>query len=82
MPTGNPTTSESCATSTAAENKIPDENLFDPIVLADIASNDLSESVWRLADQNDMDKDNQIFYVTYQDPNLGNKTMKLVNQMV
>ena len=52
-------------------------------MLADIVPNELSDSVWRLADQNDIDKDNQIFYVTYQDPNLGqNKTVKLVNQMV
>lgn len=63
-------------------NEVPAENLFDPIVLADIAPNELSESVWRLADQTDIDKDNQIFYVTYQDPNLGNKTVKLVNQVV
>lgn len=61
-------------------NDVPAENLFDPIVLADIAPNELSDSVWRLADQND--KDNQIFYVTYEDPNLGNKTVKLVNQVV
>ncbi|KAJ6643231.1 Zinc finger protein [Pseudolycoriella hygida] len=62
-------------------NEISEENLFDPIELADIATSDLSDSVWRLADQNNVSKDNQIFYVTYQDPNLGNKTVKLVNQV-
>ncbi|XP_037046087.1 zinc finger protein 184-like isoform X2 [Bradysia coprophila] len=67
----------------AKSNDLPEEeNLFDPIVLADIVPTELSDSVWRLADQNDIDKDNQIFYVTYQDPNLGqNKTVKLVNQV-
>lgn len=63
-------------------NECPEENLFDPITLADMAPNELSDSVWRLADQTDIDKDNQIFYVTYEDPNLGNKTLKLVNQVV
>lgn len=62
---------------------VPTDNFFDPIVLGDITSNEISDStVWQLTDQNDIDKDNQIFYVTYDDPNLGNKTMKLVNQMV
>lgn len=71
------TSEESKTTAATVQNKILDANLFDPIV-----SNELTDSVWRLADQNDIDKDNQIFYVTYQDPNLGNKTMKLVNQVV
>lgn len=63
-------------------NDIPADNLFDSIVMADISTNEISDStVWRLADQTDIDKDNQIFYVTYQDPNLG-KTVKLVNQVV
>ncbi|KAG4073506.1 hypothetical protein HA402_000730 [Bradysia odoriphaga] len=91
-----PSTSETASTSNLQNKNLPfeksvhaksndlpeDENLFDPIVLADIVPNELSDSVWRLADQNDIDKDNQIFYVTYQDPNLGqNKTVKLVNQV-
>lgn len=60
-----------------------ENNLFDPIVLADISTNELNDStVWHLADQNDVEKDNQILYVTYQDPELGNRTVKLVNQMV
>lgn len=59
------------------------ESFFDPIELADISTNEISDStVWHLADQNDIEKNNQIFYVTYQDPSLGNKTLKLVNQVV